>query len=277
MSAPSTGFRGGVAILDPGQSAILQALDEVIVGWAGQRGAAEIIPPPLYTVADLEKFEVYDNFPHLALVAGGLRTDSAPSPENGEFAAGQTLPATLGLPTATCFGAYLYLEGEVLPDNTLLTLSNRSFRNEEYFDGLRRLLCFHMREIVAVGDYEHTQTHLTHFTDTIQGFASRLGLELSTEVASDPFFAPEGSRALLQRLSAVKNEFQVDGLAISSVNTHRNYFGERCGIRLAATGESAFTSCVAFGLERWVSVLLDRFSGDSHAAADAVRKAAALP
>jgi hypothetical protein len=72
----------------------------------------------------------------------------------------------------------------------------------------------------------------------------------------------------------VKYEFQAGDLAIASVNTHRNFFGERCEIRRENSDEYAYTSCVAFGLERWLSVLLDKYDGDAQRALEAVRAAA---
>lgn len=55
---------------------------------------------------------------------------------------------------------------------------------------------------------------------------------------------------------------------------HRNFFGDRLGITLAGTGEPVSTSCVAFGLERWLSVLTRRF-GDWERASAAVERALA--
>jgi hypothetical protein len=64
----------------------------------------------------------------------------------------------------------------------------------------------------------------------------------------------------MQKLFPTKEEFLYDGkLAIASVNFHRNFFGERCDIRLP-DGSAAFTGCVAFGLERWLSALGDLFT-----------------
>lgn len=270
MNGVPTRYGDGVAILSAPHTLLLKALDNLVVRWAVQAGAEEILPPPVYAVTDLAKFDVYTNFPHLSLVAGSLRTDPPPKPHGGQFTAHQILPAGLGLPIAACFGVYLFLEGRRITDNLLITLSNRCFRREDYFDRLRRLLTFQMREIVAVGSYEHTQLHLERFTDKIEDLAGRLSLDMVEKAASDPFFQKESPRALMQKLSAVKKEFQVHGLAISSVNTHRNYFGERCKITLQS-GEPAFTSCVAFGLERWLSVLLDRHGGDTEAALEAIR------
>ncbi|WP_345943330.1 hypothetical protein [Streptomyces sp. SID8352] len=264
-----------LVILPPGPTALLRALDRVFAGWGTAAGADEILPPPLYPVSDLEKFDVYANFPHLALAAAPLDLEhGGGKPEAGRFRPGDLRGARLGLPHATCYGAYLYYEDTRLPGDTLVTLVNRCFRHEDHYDGLRRLLSFQMREIVALGSFEHTQRVVTRFAEVIADFAGALGLPLDKRAATDPFFEADGARALLARLSPVKYEFQAGGLAIASVNTHRNFFGERCGIRLAPDGGHAFTSCVAFGLERWVAVLLDHHGRDAARALDAVERAA---
>ena len=67
------------------------------------------------------------------------------------------------------------------------------------------------------------------------------------------------------KLFPVKEEFVVNGLAIGSVNYHRNFFGERCDIK--AGDDTAHTSCLAFGVERWVHTLTDRFGGADAAVA----------
>ena len=229
---------GALAILDPDQTDLLRELDGVFAGWGRAAGAREILPPPVYPVSDLEKFDVYTNFPQLALVAAPLElADGPPVPAAGRFVPADLLGPRLGLPHATCFGAYLFYEGTELAGETLVTLVNRCFRNEEHYVPLRRLVSFQMREIVALGSFGHTQQ-------------------------------------MLSRLSPVKHEFQAGDLAIASVNTHRNFFGERCEIRLAGTPGYAYTSCVAFGLERWLAVLLD-VHGSAPEALAAVRAAAA--
>jgi hypothetical protein len=274
-SAPVT-HTDALAILDPDQTDLLRELDGVFTGWGRAAGAREILPPPVYPVSDLEKFDVYTNFPHLALVAAPLElTDGPPKPADGRFAPADLSEARLGLPHATCFGAYLFHEGTELGQDTLVTLVNRCFRNEDHYVPLRRLASFQMREIVALGSYEHTQQVLADFTERITAFGAALGLDLNRVAASDPFFENDGARALLSKLSPVKHEFQAGDLAIASVNTHRNFFGERCRIRLAGACGYAFTSCVAFGLERWLAVLLDAHGTATQALA-AVRDAAAL-
>ncbi|MEV4443562.1 hypothetical protein AB0K09_32140, partial [Streptomyces sp. NPDC049577] len=220
-------------------------------------------------------FDVYRNFPQLQFVGGPLDVGGTPpAPVEGTFARHDVEPPFLGLPHSTCYGAYLYYENRPVAPDTIVTLVNRCFRNEERYERLRRLLSFQMREIVAIGSFEHTQDVIARFTERIEKFAAALDLPLAKVAATDPFFERDGGRALLQRLSPVKYEFQADGLAIASVNTHRNFFGERCGITIEPTGEHAYTSCVAFGLERWLAALSDRFEGDLPKALAAVEAAA---
>jgi seryl-tRNA synthetase len=100
-----------------------------------------------------------------------------------------------------------------------------------------------------------------------------LGLGLATEIGADPFYEPQSSRALMQQLFPQKEELVYQGsVAIGSVNFHRNFFGERCDIR-TSDGQPAFTGCVAFGIERWLYALLDRFQNDVEAAVAAVTDA----
>ena len=101
------------------------------------------------------------------------------------------------------------------------------------------------------------------------GVSDALGLPVATAVATDPFFAPT-SRAAVQALFPVKEEFVYRGsLAIGSVNFHRNFFGERCQIR-SADGAFAYSGCAAYGVERWMHALDQRYAGDADAIVDAV-------
>lgn len=252
-----------IAILGPEQTSLLKAVDQAVTGWAADIGAPEIIAPPIYPIRDLEKFDVYKNFPHLVFAATPLDVaDAPPEPTDGSLAASDLQQADFGLPHATCYGAYLYFEGSHVPAETTVTLLNRCFRHETHYAGLRRLLSFQMREIVAIGSYEHTQEIISRLTERIMKFATELSLNPRKVEATDPFFRKDDGRALLQKLSPLKYEFLVDDLAISSVNIHRNFFGERCGIKVSGTDEYAFTGCVAFGLERWLAVLTNRYNGN---------------
>lgn len=241
----------GLVALGAEETRLLTMLDAYFAGWGIDNGATPMTMPPLLPVDDLAKFDYYDNFPHHALVACSLDLAyAAPSVELLE-------PARLGLPSAACYAVYLHHQGRRLSRGTKVTVLGRCYRAEDHYDGLRRLLGFHMREIVALGDKDFTDEHLRVFSDRIMLLAEALDLPLRKVVATDPFYRRDSGRALLQQLSPVKHEFQYGDLAIASVNVHRNFFGQRCDISFG--GEPAFTSCVAFGLERWLEALRDRY------------------
>lgn len=174
------------------------------------------------------------------------------------------------LPTATCYGLLLSLRERGIETSEVITSIGRCFRNEEHYDGLRRLRAFHMREVLYVGSREGVVDHLTRSSELVLVLADRLGIKVRHEPATDPFYLGSGSRSLLSRPDPVKFEFvSHDGTAIASVNRHRNFFGERLGISFE--GESAYSGCLAFGVERWVHALL-QVHGDPQRALVAVHE-----
>ncbi|MFG2642444.1 hypothetical protein ACGFYP_15925 [Streptomyces sp. NPDC048370] len=279
----SVGETRGLPSLGPEATALLRLLDDTFESWGVAAGARPMTMPPLLPAADLARLDYYDNFPHQAVVAAPLalerRETSAFCDDTGCFPCDALEPAAFGLPSASCYAVYLDHQGRQVADDTLVTVCSWCFRKETHYEGMRRQLGFRMREIVAIGSREHAESHLCDFTERIHSFAGALDLPLRKEAACDPFFDKGGSKAVLQRLTPVKHEFLYEDLAIASVNTHRNFFGDRCAITLESTGGPAFTSCVAFGLERWLSALTRRH-GDWAAATRAVldaRTAATAP
>ncbi|MDC0993997.1 hypothetical protein OAR16_00125 [bacterium] len=95
----------------------------------------------------------------------------------------------------------------------------------------------------------------------MQSIAIALGLETILEQATDPFFDPDSTRALAQKLFPTKQEIICNGLAIGSANFHRNFFGERFGIT-SKDGKTAYTACIGMGLERWIHSILQATSND---------------
>jgi hypothetical protein len=264
----------GLRILDGSQLRLLRAIDAVFRRWADGWDAPEFRFPFLIRCRDLDTFDYFDNFPHLGLAAtrldpqrlGTLLTE-VPRPLD-QVPSDVMEPTTFALPSAACYAIYLDLAGSALPARgTMRTTLGTCFRNEDHYDGLQRLLGFSMREIVFIGPEDGAKQHLFRAKDTVTTLCAELGLDVHLEVATDPFFDKNGSKAKMQRLFPVKEEFVVNGLAIGSVNYHRNFFGERCSIQVGDA--TAHTSCLAFGLERWVHALTERF-GSTTAALSAV-------
>ncbi|MBT2454547.1 hypothetical protein [Streptomyces sp. ISL-86] len=277
----SVGETRGLPSLGPEGTALLRLLDDTFESWGVSAGARPMTMPPLLPAADLARLDYYDNFPHQAVVAASLdlaaRETSEFCTDTGCFPCSALQPAALGLPSASCYAVYIDHQGRQVADDTLVTVVGWCFRQEKYYEGLRRQLGFRMREVVAIGSREHAESHLAAFTARIQAFAEALDLPLHKEAACDPFFDKGSSKAVLQRLTPVKHEFLYEDLAIASVNTHRNFFGDRCEITLESTGSPAFTSCAAFGLERWLSALTRRHGSWEAATAAVLRANSAGP
>jgi seryl-tRNA synthetase len=273
----------GLATLGPELVEIRTLLEGQFLNWAAGIQAAPMLFPSLMRVKDLDGFDYFRNFPHLVTIASQLHSDRLT--EYSKLPAVATVPgphladAEFVLPSAACYNIYLHLENSVLQAPRYITTVASCYRNEKEHVGLRRLWNFTMREIVCVGPQDAVQAHLASFKKKILEFTGELGLEVAIEVASDPFFQPQGSaeqpssgaRALLQKLFPTKEEFVYGGVvAIASVNFHRNFFGERCRIR-TPDEKPAYTGCVAFGIERWLHALTDKFKGDTKAIAAAIR------
>jgi len=278
MAAVGTTTDTGLGVLGHDEVRLLRTFDSLVLTWAQQAQADERRYPFLLRAADLEKIDYYENFPHLGLAAASADPARLSALRSAAEEPLRVLPSSvlndtaLGLPSAACYSVYFDLQGQTLPaeENRVTTVAT-CFRNETHYEGLRRLLGFTMREVVFVGTPEGAKEHLERFKDLVLGLAARLGLTMQTQVATDPFFDRTGSRAKMQQLFPVKEEFVVDGLAVGSVNYHRNFFGQRCEISLPG-GQFASTSCSAFGLERWVHTLITRF-GDARTATEALLEA----
>ncbi|MGW8768305.1 hypothetical protein ACWGN5_38165 [Streptomyces sp. NPDC055815] len=285
MSTPSTtvlpdgGLKSpgaGLITLDPVRTALLHGLDTLLTGLAARLSAPEVVGPPLLSVEGLARLDFFRNFPHLGVSAGRFAPDALDGLASGESPAELPLrPTGYLLPSATCYGLLLSLEGrDVGEDGLRLSAAGRCFRNETHYDGLRRLWGFHMREVLFLGTKQGSLEHLEQGAEFILDLAGRLGLDLSRAVADDPFYDKGGSRARLMALDPVKHEFSApDGTAIASVNRHRNFFGERLDIRAGSAGP-AYSACVAFGVERWVHAMI-LAHGTPEQALDRLRAASA--
>jgi hypothetical protein len=220
---------------------VVDAVDAAVRAWAAAAGAAAEHHSELLTVEQLSRIDYFDSFPHLAHRVTPWLAQSADE--------------VLVLTSAACYGAYFSRIGTTIEDRTLLTVRQTCRRNEVEYTPLRRQREFQMREVVMLGSQAVVEAFLRDGREAIHTIADSLGVTASFETASDPFFRKDDPKLLHQKLFPTKQEFvDTSGLAIASVNAHRNFFGERCGIELP-DGTHAFTGCVAFGLERWVDAL----------------------
>jgi hypothetical protein len=263
-AAADVSTRSGLPTIGPETLRLWAELEARYLRWAAEFDAVPVQYPPLLSAADLESLDYFRNFPQLAVLGSRIRGDAAEEYSRTGLSgpavdAADLEPAGFALPSAACYSVYLSLRGTRLTASRRITTVATCFRHETHYDGLRRLLGFSMREIVCIGSQADVVEHLARSKRAVTGFLADLGLPIEVQPATDPFFDRDGARGLMQKLFPVKEEFVFGGdLAIGSMNFHRNFFGERLDIR-QADGEYAFTGCLAFGIERWISALTTHF------------------
>jgi hypothetical protein len=247
----------------------MEQLDARFLRWAREEHATAYRSAGLLPLADLRRARYLQGFPHLAVFPARLSPEAAPLRAVAAASAtadGLELPFATAcdsiLPPAACFQVYAALQDSQLDAAHVATVCCTCHRNEADHAWLRRQRAFAMRELVCVGTRAEVDAFLARNRARVDAFARTLGLDARWALATDPFFEAEREpRHLAQRLEPLKHELRLhDGLALCSVNDHRNFFGEGFGIR--RDGESAHSGCVAFGLERWLYALIEAFGSD---------------
>lgn len=263
----------GQAALSGALLRALERLDRRFLRWARAQGAEEHRFPIFIAARELEKLDYFRSFPHLvtfpvAVAASpeALRafTEGPPVDGSGAVRLGACAPVREVLTPAACYHFYVRLQGRTLEAQRDLTTVAACFRREDHYEPLRRQWNFTMREIVRLGTAEEVKSFLASFRERLTRLFEEVDLPVEWTQATDPFFDPsKNPKFLAQMLDPVKTEMVFAGLAIGSINFHRNFFGETFAIRRG--GEAAFSGCVAFGLERWLYALLARFGSDEAA------------
>lgn len=255
----------GLAAFGPLPTEIIRRLDAIFTRWAVSRGAGEVTLPPLLPVSELAKIDYYDNFPHLGIVATTIDVEGSTAynesaTSKGAIAAESVNAGRYALPSSTCYGVFFGSTGARLSEDVTVTACSQVFRNEKEYDALRRLMGFRMREVISIGTQDAALKLVEGYLDLTMLLAAEVDLDLDVKTANDPFYDLRSARALMQKVTPLKRELRFDDMAIASVNLHRNFFGERCGIKY--DDAYAFSGCVGWGLERWLSALEKRYQGD---------------
>ena len=246
-------------------------LDATFLSWARQLKAPEYRFPQFLAVEHLDRLQYFSSFPHLVTFAVTLDRDEE---ELKRFAEEHEVSAdgSLELPMtprvthvvtpAACYHAYVEFEGQEFTEPKIITTRGTCCRWEDYYVGLERQWIFSMREIVCIGTSEEVQTFLTEAQKKVDRFVRELGLNVTWEGATDPFFNPKNNpKYIFQKLDPVKQELVFDGrLAIASTNDHRSYFGD--AFQLTRDGQTLSSGCIAFGMERWLSAFVHSFGED---------------
>ncbi len=254
----------GQASLSGSLLRLYRKIDELFLSWADALAAEEYCFPPFISAAQMAKLDYFNSFPHLLTMPVTLEDDLSNLESfaadaigsDGALKPGRLAPVKQVLTPAACYHFYDELQSMALSSGKYLTTKTVCFRRETSYSPLQRQWAFSMREIVCISGIEEVQKFLRDFEELLlQYFASR-AFPVQFEYANDPFFKPASNpKYLAQKLEPVKKEMIYDGrLSIGSLNFHRNFFGENFEINY--NGAAAYSACVAFGLERWIYMIL---------------------
>ncbi|MGA9767688.1 MAG: aminoacyl--tRNA ligase-related protein [Blastocatellia bacterium] len=243
-------------------------LDQFFLNWAGDAGATEFLFPTFIPARELARLDYFRSFPHLVTFPVTLDSDEEnlkrfaegePMDSNETIHLSAQAPIKDALTPAACYHFYVQFQGESLDAPRYVTTRATCFRRESHYLPLERQWSFSMREIVCIGTADEVKTFLKEHQDKVDRFFKEVALSVEWKNATDPFFNPSSNpRYLLQKLDPIKTEMVYrTGLAIGSINFHRNYFGE--AFNIYRDGKEAFSGCVAFGIERWMYAFLNQF------------------
>lgn len=267
---------------------VISGLDALISHFGGADRAEVIRFPPGMNRALFEKSGYMKSFPQLAGTVhsfDGAEKDHVALLDrihNGEpWTEGQAA-TDIALTPAACYPLYPIVarRGRLPAEGLLFDVQSYCFRHEPSKDPARMQM-FRMREFVRIG----TPEQVTQFRETWLGrgreFAEALALPHHIDVANDPFFGRGGRvMASSQRDQGLKFELLIPieseekPTACQSFNYHQDHFGALWGIE-TASGETAHTACVGFGMERLTLALFKHHGLDADAWPTSVRAALA--
>jgi seryl-tRNA synthetase len=235
---------------------------ERLVTRAGAHLQPEIMRfPPLFSRQHYLCTDHIETFPNLM---GSVHTFAGQDREHGELLRKQKqrevwerdlTPTEVMLIPAACYPLYPTATGTLPAGGRTVDLLAFVFRHEPSADPARMQI-FRQREFVRLGTPEQALEHRDYWLKRGEEILRSVGLDVKAVVANDPFFGRGGRMmAATQKEQALKYELVAavataeQPTAIASCNCHLDHFGHAFGIK-TATGQTAHSACIGFGLER---------------------------
>jgi seryl-tRNA synthetase len=252
---------------------LFKILDEMFLRLAARAQAKEFYFPPFIQAKELNRLDYFKSFPHLITFPVAMNQDlqgnldqfvaGEKCDKNGEVHLTEIDKVCDCLTPAACYHFYIQFQEQDLKETQYLTTRAHCFRREQFYLPLQRQWAFNMREVVCIGAGEEVREFIKKYRELASEIFVKLDLNIQWEVATDPFFNPESNpKFVMQSLDPVKHEMILDGhLSIGSTNFHKDYFGESFHIK--HQGQTASSGCIAFGLERWIFAIIERYGVDS--------------
>lgn len=218
--------------------AIEMRLDRGLAVLAAFSGAEEVILNPLLPSDFVLAASYAKSFPQHAFVARNRL-------EEGDYVMSPTC----------CYPLFHALAGRSLPGTKLFTHKNICFRSEHAYRKGTRQGAFLMREyILFAEDPDLVRDWIGIVRADVLAFIEGLGLKVSIEKATDPFFDPNDLRQKFQEEQNLKSEYLVGDLAVASLNLHLQAMSRNCRI-VGPKGTPLFTGCFGLGYDRIASLI----------------------
>jgi seryl-tRNA synthetase len=246
---------------------IIDAIDEMVVGWGRSLGAERMHFPPVIARSTFDHTNYLQSFPHLM---GSIHIFLGDDRQHREllrrFEGDEDWPALLEpaeavLSSAACHSLYPLVSGVLPAGGRYYEVSGDCFRHEPSVDPAR-MQCFGMHEVVFLGSPAEAERHRDEGLDHGLTLLGELGLPMEAVPANDPFFGRLGTALAAGQL---EENLKIEGLtpispdtaptAIMSANCHRDHFARPFSIT-TGDGAVAHSSCVAFGVDRIAIALL---------------------
>ncbi|MBP3450160.1 MAG: hypothetical protein J6K22_06855 [Spirochaetaceae bacterium] len=236
-------------------------------------GAIEKVYPVLITIREYLKTGYIKKTPQATIFCNTIR-ESIKDIENLDAAICQNStnlklkePEFVLSPSA-CFHSYIEYQNRNLDKNLILTFKQNVFRNEGRlnFKEKGRLIDYHVREIVFIGDSIFVEKKRHQILKKIITFIEELGLSGRIVVASDSFILPKLQRyRSIQKIDKSKFEVQLNieenrNIAVASLNLHGKSFSDPFNI--SVNNVDTVTGCVGFGIQRWILAFISQYGWD---------------
>lgn len=241
---------------------------EYAISEAGRHEHATLVSfPPLIPRELLRRVGYADNFPQLIgsihTFAGNERQHLAfaESVKQGGDWSAHLAQTELVLAPAACYPLYPTLAGTLPAEGALFDLTGTCFRNEPS-DDPARMQYFQVHERIFAGTPSRALEWRGSWRERGLELLRSLGLDASTDIASDPFFGRAG-KLMRQNQEEQQLKWEVlvpiwpgaEPTAVASFNYHHEHFSHAFGIN-CTDGQEAHTACLGFGIDRVAIALL---------------------
>ncbi len=265
---------------------VIAGFDALITRFGGGDKAEVVRFPPGMNRKLFEQSGYLKSFPNLAGTIhafNGDERDHAALLDKlgaGDDWTGAQEATDVVLAPAACYPLYPTVArlGTLPEAGRLYDLQSYCFRREPSNDPARMQM-FRMREYVRIGSPEQVTAFRQTWLDRGRELIGQLEVPFDVDVANDPFFGRAGRMlANNQRDQKLKFELLVPiesvekPTACLSFNYHQDHFGELWGIT-TASGATAHTACVGFGMERVALALFKHHGFDTKVWPTRVRSA----